>query len=115
MDMDGIGVDEATFAELARQYQDRWGLTLLACRPDGLLVAGRGDESPSACAVRELAIAEALRWGGPTFALTASDDVLFAMPILHNAQLRGGLVVRLDAASAGASLNDAAADLRRLA
>jgi AraC-like DNA-binding protein len=110
------GIDAETFARLAQEYQSRWTVQVAACRPDGVLVLGDGPADAETCAARELALREALRWGEPTFALTVGDDLLWAVPCLCNAQLRGGLAAWLPAAqAAGRDLTRAAADLRRLA
>jgi len=120
-------LDAATLAALASAYQQRWGIGLWACRPDGALVWGEApeadDHAPSECAVRALAIAEALRWGDPSFELTPGERLIWAVPLMHNAQVRGGLVAAVtarlsagrDGLPLGVDLNAAAADLRRLA
>ncbi|NUQ01596.1 MAG: hypothetical protein HUU35_17260, partial [Armatimonadetes bacterium] len=65
-----LGLEQAEFERLAADYRATCGVGLAACRPDGQVVWGERwerEEPVAACAVRELAIREALRWGGPTF------------------------------------------------
>lgn len=110
------------FAELAREYRSTHQAELLWCAPDGSLAqgcpppAGAEDEARH---VRAWAIAESLRWGEPTFHLAPGGALLWAVPLMYNAALTGGLVAWVPEAIAFGSprpdLPRAATDLRRLA
>jgi len=116
-----LGIDRESFRRLAEEYRREWEVVPLACRADGQIVWGRpcsdDEHEVTACTTRELAIREAWRWGEPTFELSASDQLLWAVPLMHNARLLGGLVACTDsrAAVSRLDLNRAAADLRRRA
>ena len=117
---DELGIEQRMFDRVAAVYRSAYDLELVACRPDGMVV-WRGPraealDTPTACTERELAIRESLRWGEPTFALTSDDSLTWAVPLMRNAAVLGGLVSRAPAALAPQlSLNRAAADLRRMA
>ena len=51
-----------------------------------------GWDGPEHQPVRRLAIEEALRWGEPTILPAPREMLLWAVPLMHNAQLLGGLV-----------------------
>ena len=117
---DQLGIDPKMLERLATVYRSAWDLELVACRADGMVVwrgpGAAADDTPEACAERELAIREALRWGEPTFNLTAGDRLQWAVPLMHNAAVLGGLVRQVEARLAATlNLNRAAADLRRMA
>lgn len=113
-----LGLDGETYQLIAREYRRQWSVELLACRPDGVPVAGDGPADAGACLVREQAIAEAVRWGEPTFQLAADGELVWAMPLMRNALLLGGLVARApEALALGPDRPDlprAATALRRL-
>ncbi|MFA7238412.1 MAG: hypothetical protein WC058_16265, partial [Phycisphaeraceae bacterium] len=73
-------LDRKAFMQLAREYRSRWPVSLLACDPTGgIQFASPGGRErmkkqpppPEVKHTRALAIAEALRWGEPTFHLCA--------------------------------------------
>ena len=67
--------------------------------PNGRVVAGGpgsiGGQDPALDPVRKLAIAEALRWGDPEVQAAPGDMLVWAVPLLHNAQLTGGLLAAI--------------------
>ena len=97
----------------------QWSVELLVCRTDGAVLVGDGPSQAAACLVRAQAIAEALRWGEPTFQLASDGALVWAMPIMRNAVLLGGLVAWVPETHAlapdRADLPRAAAALRSLA
>jgi AraC-like DNA-binding protein len=116
-----IGLDRKTFDHLARVYRRRWKISLQAARPDGTLLFGRKDSCPDHA--RRQAIREALRWGEATVSLCPPQKLIWAVPLMHNAHLLGGLVAvtpekRVFPDQSGATsmnIRDACADLRGLA
>jgi hypothetical protein len=78
--------------------------------------------SPEHRAARQLAIQEALRWGDPAFEMAPQQVILFAVPLMHNAALTGGLVAgiterrafRFGTATPTVDLHRAAPAVRRL-
>jgi len=115
-----IGIDRKTFEHLARVYRRRWKIALRAAAPDGQVVFDKAE--PSHDAARRRAIREAMRWGEPTVDLCPPDELMWAVPIMHNARLLGGLVAttperRVFPDRSGAAALDiraACADLRGL-
>ncbi len=90
------GLDPAVFRKMAARYHARWGLPLYAVVCDGTLAAGRppcrqaGDES--CCEARRLAVSEALRWGEPAVEFCPRRRIIWAVPVMCNQELHGGLV-----------------------
>ncbi len=118
----GVDLAPEGYLALALEYRQAHPAELLLCCVDGRLVRGRGPlEAPAeeSRRVREWAIAESLRWGEPTFHLAPGGALLWAVPLMHNAQLLGGLVAWVpEAVAFGPERPDlprAATDLRRLA
>lgn len=122
-----IGITPYKFEELAAEYRARWGVELTAVRPDGRLVLGF---VPGACRrsvaceeARRLAIEEALRWGEPTVEMCEHKEILWALPLMHNAQVLGGLIAQTpedqvfpdDSGRPSLDVRSACGDLRRLA
>jgi AraC-like DNA-binding protein len=122
-----IGITEETFSRLARLYRRRWQINLCAARPDGEIVfgdPGTKEKDPAAGnAIRRHATAEALRWGEPTVVSYSQQRLLWAVPLMVNAELRGGLVAGTserrvfpsDAGTAGLDIRQACKDLLRFA
>jgi AraC-like DNA-binding protein len=86
------------FAALAAEHRRRTRFPLAAIDPEGrLLAAGPG---ASACVRREscqparrLALEEALRWGDPCVSCCPCGRALWAVPVMRNQRLCGGLLV----------------------
>ncbi len=83
---------------LAREYEGAWGLRCVltdasgrsvddatACRPGFAL-------EPQCTEARRRAIREAVRWGEPTVLLCPAGAMLWAVPLMDNAALVGGIV-----------------------
>lgn len=116
-----------TFLQLAVAYRKRWRINLCAARPDGTILfrfpGVREKTSPQDDAARRHAIAEALRWGEPTIVSHVHQRLLWAVPLMVNAQVVGGLVAgtterRLfpdESGKAAMDLRQACRDLRRFA
>lgn len=84
-----IGCDAATFARLARTWSS-WPGHLAAVGADGKPV--RGSLPPALAGDRAgHAVAEALRWGEPSV-VEAGGHFCWAVPLMHNAAVTGGLV-----------------------
>ncbi len=91
-----IGIDRRTFEHIADAYRRRWGIGLCATEPDGEAVFGQLDCQTAACdactEIRRLAIAESMRWGEPAVELCLQRSMVWAVPLMYNAELLGGLV-----------------------
>ena len=117
-----IGIDDRTFGKLSAQMRRRWGVAICATTPDGRIVLPRhpGKSGPTE-EDRQLAINEALRWGEPTVQLVRDGRILWAMPLMRNAQLLGALVATTAeqavfpdvSGRAALDVRGACADLRR--
>ena len=90
------GLDPAVFRRMAIRYRARWGLPLYAVAPDGMLLVGRPSCTKSDCdtcrAARSLAVSESLRWGEPAVEFCPRRRILWAVPVMRNQELCGGLV-----------------------
>ncbi len=92
---DAIVLAETRFKRIARQYRRRWGVSLCCIDPQGRRVHGRpgcGAEAGDCTAVRLMALQETLRWGEATVQFCPKKRLLWAVPLMHNAALVGGLV-----------------------
>jgi AraC-like DNA-binding protein/ligand-binding sensor protein len=107
------------FLELAGGYQRVWSLGCALVNTDGDIVAGEcacaaACSHPSECRLlRRRAIDEAVRWGEPSMLMCPQSGVLWAVPVMVNAQVLGGMVAtRLDTADPSPLLP---AEMRRAA
>ena len=94
------------FESLARAYAETWGLCCVLSDAHGVIVSGSAccpDCSTDLdCApARAKAIDEALRWGEPSMLLCPRGFIIWAVPVMRNSLVIGGLVV--ERASVGAS------------
>lgn len=120
-----LGITPDAFTRLGRAYRDQWRLDLIAAAPDGRVVLGRltGPRTEPARQARQHAIAESLRWGEPTVAEYPGGHLAWAVPLMHNAELTGGLLaiaseqraIRNAAGRAELDIRKACESLRRLA
>jgi len=122
-----IGIGREAFDRLAGDSLRRWSAALAATDPQGRVVfAGVADawgDSPRELGERRLALQEALRWGEPTIHLCEHKRVIWAVPLMRNAQLLGGLVAGVPepavfpegAGQAALDVRGACAELRRWA
>lgn len=91
-------LDAATFDALAKAHRRATGFALTAIRTDGRWVRGRGGVNTclhceSCRPFRAQALAEALRWGEPSVLCCACERALWALPLMRNQHLFGGLLV----------------------
>lgn len=95
-----IGIDNRAFRRIAKTYRERWGVNLCAVNLQGEVIFGRRG-CCAGCAV-ECATAlvhvtrEGLRWGDPTIYEHADGRLLWGVPLMHNADIIGGLVACAD-------------------
>jgi AraC-like DNA-binding protein len=121
-------VDPDAFERLAAEYARRWGASLGLTDPDGGLLTGpkskySGDCRQCEASHRAHAIQEALRWGEPTIYDIPSGKLIWAVPVMCNARVLGGLVACIDDAAVfpeegdglKVDLRKACTDLRLLA
>ncbi|GAG29844.1 unnamed protein product, partial [marine sediment metagenome] len=90
----GIGIERATYQRLRRAYRRQWKVSLLAVGPDGRVVftdRPRTEDGDCRRAYRH-AIQEVLRWGESTVVLCPPKRLIWAVPLMHNAVLLGGLI-----------------------
>lgn len=88
-------MDEQAFGQLAQAYAAGTGLALSACDAEGELLFGEPlcPGCTAACpAARKFAVHEALRWGDPAVGFCPGDNLLWALPVMRNQELIGGLV-----------------------
>src|SRR5690242_944331 len=91
-----VGITEDQFAELAREYRRRWQVKVCAVSPEGQIVFGQpsclGFDCRECEQAHVLAIDEALRWGEPTIGFCARQRLLWAVPLMRNEKVLGGLI-----------------------
>lgn len=122
-----IGITRDIFRRVAKEYGARWGVGVVAATTDGEVVFGSRDccrGCTVACrrALRH-AIAEGLRWGEPTIYEHSDGRLLWAVPLMHNAAVLGGLAACIadeavfppDGSDPTLDLSSACADLRACA
>lgn len=91
-------LDPTGFDALAAGYRGTTGFDLAAVDPDGSFLRG-GGRAPSCVADekcranRAQAVAEALRWGEPCVMCCNCGRALWAVPVMQNQRLCGGLCV----------------------
>lgn len=84
------------YEPIARAYYRAWGLRCVMANAHGAVVAGRAScaKTQAGCApIRKRAIEEALRWGEPSMLLCPTGQVVWAVPVMENSVVIGGLVV----------------------
>jgi AraC-like DNA-binding protein len=91
-----IGISEGQFSSLRREYRRRWRVDLCVVDADGKIVMGSLSCSERECRAceqaRAFAVAEALRWGEPTVGFCWRQRLLWAIPLMYNEKVIGGLV-----------------------
>jgi AraC-like DNA-binding protein len=100
----------AAFDALARDYRARWNLTCVLADVQGHLAEGTPGCAPDClcdadcAAARQRAIAESVRWGEPSVLLCPHENLIWAVPVMENSRVLGGLIAaRPDIASVGAA------------
>jgi AraC-like DNA-binding protein len=91
-------LDGTEFAALATEHRRRTRFSLAAIDPAGRLLAAGPGAPPcvrqEACQpARRLALEEALRWGEPCVSCCPCGRALWAVPVMRNQRLCGGLLV----------------------
>ncbi len=91
-------LDAAGFADLATRHQRRTRFPVALVDAEGRFL--RGGKGTPHCARSEdcrpfrlLAVNEALRWGEPCVTVCGCGRALWAVPVMQNQRLRGGLLV----------------------
>ena len=98
------------YAALADAYARAWGVRCVLADAQGELVAGEtaGTESlgsPAYRALRQCVIDESVRWGEPAMLLCPRGSMLWAVPVMVNAHVLGGLLAeKTDAGVSGVEL-----------
>ncbi|MFA5206305.1 MAG: AraC family transcriptional regulator [Lentisphaeria bacterium] len=87
----------ALWREVRDRFRRRFGFPVVLAGPDGRLLAGTPGcggtgTAPACCELRRQAVSEALRWGEPSV-LAHGRHWLWAVPVMRNAELLGGLVM----------------------
>jgi len=119
-----IGIGRTAYLALRSAYRRRWKVALTAVRPDGRVAypdPSAKDPSGSREPYRH-AIREALRWGEPTVDFCPPGRLIWAVPLMHNSQLLGGLIASIpekrvfpdESGTAAIDLRAACGELRTL-
>ena len=91
-----IGIGERLWKKLARQYRSRWHTGVYAVDAGGQLVHGRPPcracSSTACCSARAFCVREAFRWGEPTVEMCPQGRLMWAVPLMRNEVILGGLV-----------------------
>lgn len=94
-----IGITETQWETIARDYGKAWGANVYAVDPEGgLFFAGRRcpKSKEAACSEsRKKAVLEALRWGEPSVELCPHRRLIWAVPLMRNERVLGGLVASI--------------------
>jgi AraC-like DNA-binding protein len=122
-----VGITEKQFAGISAEYVRSWGLPICAIDPNGQVVFGKphceaGPDAPCRAARRDC-LDESVRWGEPTVLPCPRNCLIWAVPLMHNARVLGGLVAHAEerrvfphaASPAALDVRLAVGDLRRLA
>lgn len=90
-------LDQSVFNDCAQTYRLATRLALVEIDRDGHVVRSlraKPCHNKAECdPVRALALSEALRWGEPCVMSCACGQLLWALPVMQNQELRGGLAV----------------------
>jgi len=83
-----------SFRVLSERYRQSWGLTCVLADSQGVLVeGGHPCDACAGCAyIFRRIIEESVRWGEPSIHLCPQGAVLWAVPVMCNARVLGGLV-----------------------
>lgn len=88
-------IDEKTFNTINREYQKRWGFSLIATDPNGITVFDRtqcGINHSDCSKTHAHAISEAYRWGEATIGYCVGGKLIWAIPIMYNMTIEGGVI-----------------------
>jgi len=84
-----VGSDEDNHRTLAGEYAERYPCRVVVCDLDGTV--RDGGAGPGDAGARAQAIAEAARFGEPVVVAGERDRFVWAVPLMHNARVLGGL------------------------
>ena len=88
------------FVRIRDAYRRRWGIPLRVVDADGGHVIGPACcERATALPCRQtcaFAVAEALRWGEPTIEICPGKRLIWAVPLMHNQDVLGGLLASIE-------------------
>lgn len=122
-----IGINGPVLKQVAREYTEKYPFDLYAIDPDGCRILGRpactNCDSTECLEVRKLALQEALRWGDPTVESCPDGHLIWAIPIMHNSQVLGGIIAGMaetelansGGGSSGIDVQNACTNLRLVA
>jgi AraC-like DNA-binding protein len=88
----------AACTALMQRYHEAWGLSSVLVDIHGAVVAGDVTCAPSCicaedCAdARRRAVEESVRWGEPSILLCPHENLIWAVPVMENAHVLGGIV-----------------------
>lgn len=85
-------IDADEFDKLAGEYKHRWDVDVYLAGVHGELVYGSGEDTPAWRAAVLHAVNESLRWGRATFCDKPDGYVIWAVPVMHNSLMMGGVV-----------------------
>jgi AraC-like DNA-binding protein len=118
------GLSKKTFERLRSHYRRRWKIDLAAADSEGAIRFGKHiGKSSIEMSQRKHAIAEAFRWGEPTPVTYSGKRLIWAAPLMMNANVVGGLiafcserkVLPNEKGSVSMDIRQACYDLRHLA
>ena len=115
------------FVSLKKAYKKSWGISLQLTEPDG--DGGNNITFCELCGlpecreIRKLVITEALRWGEPVIKLCAGRHFIWAVPVMFNREVLGGIIAEVpedtvfpdNTGKASLDIVKASSDLMRLA
>jgi len=115
------------FTSLEKVYKKSWGISLQLTDPNG--EGGNNISCCELCGLREcretrtLVLTEALRWGEPVITLCAGRHFIWAVPVMFNREVLGGIIAEVpedtvfpdNTGKASLDIVKASADLMRLA
>ncbi len=89
-------MNTTAFRSLARDYRRTWAVRFAMVDTQGKrqFASGwwRGSDAPERQELMAFVVQEGLRWGEPTITYGPGGDMFWAVPLMHNALLQGGLV-----------------------
>jgi AraC-like DNA-binding protein len=94
----GMEKQRAASAALMQSYREAWGLSSVLVDIHGAIVTGDATCEPNCicsedCApARKRAIEESVRWGEPSILLCPHENLIWAVPVMENAHVLGGIV-----------------------
>lgn len=86
------------YQQIAQNFMKQWSIKTILVDPSGSCVLDESDSGAALDKDRQQALDEALRWGDfSTFASTVNANIIiFAVPLMFNSSLIGGIVVEYD-------------------